>query len=121
MGWDQAIVVFPHPGKPFQSTHPYGVGLFDYEKFSNLHTISIHPPVWGGTQGAAELPQVDMDFNPPTRMGWDNVNACVVHHRAISIHPPVWGGTFKFYTDEEPTIQISIHPPVWGGTLTLYR
>ena len=50
--------------------------------------ISIHPPVWGGTQHGG------------------TVNDTFY----ISIHPPVWGGTFYTRIAEQFEIFQSTHP-----------
>ena len=66
----------------------------------------------------AKLMGLDLNFNPPTRMGWDDVITEICNLHTISIHPPVWGGTCSL--SSPPLVWgISIHPPVWGGTCSL--
>ena len=58
--------------KMFQSTHPCGVRLADFQVLSyRAKNVSIHAPVWGAT------------------CHW-----CVTgRYRGVSIHAPVWGAT----------------------------
>ena len=55
----------------FQSTHPQGVGLYQLA-VDMLREISIHPPARGGTIDILRISFRQIDFNPPTRKGWDS-------------------------------------------------
>ena len=93
-GWDAVCVIGGIFAPAFQSTHPQGVGPMpcsiqqrDSKKFQSTHpqgvgrgyrhhqhqqgAISIHPPARGGTEAVGDRVSPIIDFNPPTRKGWD--------------------------------------------------
>ena len=97
----------------FQSTHPQGVGLLHPKLLKRLD-MNFNPPTrkgWDAEKGA--FAYVIAYFNPPTRKGWDCAGADGRPALAISIHPPARGGTTK--TSSTQRRQNNFNPPTRKG------
>ena len=121
----------------FQSTHPCGVRLADYQIRLIRKTVSIHAPLWGATLslrpttrlcwfqsthpcGVRRRRQQTQNwsrcFNPRTPVGCDALS--MLPHRSRckfqSTHP--CGVRRLKHAAPQISLQVSIHAPLWGAT-----
>ena len=76
-----------------------------------LHSISIHAPTWGATQGQLPIIEGFVDFNPRTHVGCDKTKIAECEAViAISIHAPTWGATIKMDYRFSRLLFQSTHP-----------